>query len=127
MGQSRLHPPQDADYRNSLSTGTIGIHYSPLVAGDSIRLCRLQPGAGNDPICIELVESRLNDEPSYEALSYVWSDPSVMSDDDPPPKVYCNQKEVEATPRFGQNNATSEAIQFFENNLGRRYLYRPTK
>jgi hypothetical protein len=42
-----------------------------------IRLFTLQPGTFGDPIQGFLSQVSLDDEPDYEALSYVWGDPEV--------------------------------------------------
>ena len=42
-----------------------------------IRVCVLQPGKLDDPISCILSIVSLNDSPCYEALSYVWGDPSL--------------------------------------------------
>ena len=45
---------------------------------DVIRLMRLEPGQKEDPIYASLVTRPLkSDQPEYEALSYVWGDPSM--------------------------------------------------
>lgn len=46
--------------------------YSPLQHPDSIRLLTLHPGKGTSPIHISLSDFRLQQAPSYEALSYSW-------------------------------------------------------
>ncbi|MCJ1475418.1 hypothetical protein MMC13_004080, partial [Lambiella insularis] len=47
------------------------------VAQNEIRLVPLFPGAFSDRICCELVTVSLDDDPAYEALSYVWGNPDV--------------------------------------------------
>lgn len=39
---------------------------------DSFRILKLQPGGKDAPIVCGLVHARLDDEPPYEAISYVW-------------------------------------------------------
>jgi hypothetical protein len=46
---------------------------------DSFRLLELQSGNPEDPITASLHDARLNDPPSYEALSYVWGDASDVT------------------------------------------------
>lgn len=46
--------------------------YEDLSTARSIRLLRLQPGAGKDPIVCSLFEVNLDDAPTFAALSYVW-------------------------------------------------------
>jgi hypothetical protein len=50
--------------------------YQPLPKGDWIRLFRVLPGEGKDFLRVELFTINLHRTPSYEALSYVWGDPS---------------------------------------------------
>jgi len=40
-----------------------------------IRILRLLPGSGGEPVNCTLLTAYLDDDPSYEALSYVWGDP----------------------------------------------------
>lgn len=42
---------------------------------DQIRILHLHPGEWEDPIRTTLSVASLEDEPYYEALSYVWGDP----------------------------------------------------
>jgi hypothetical protein len=46
---------------------------------DSFRLLELQFGNSDEPITVFLLDARLNDAPSYEALSYVWGDASDVT------------------------------------------------
>lgn len=50
--------------------------YSPLQEPRQIRLLRLYPGLSDDPLSCELEHVSLDDGPSYEAISYVWGDPT---------------------------------------------------
>ncbi|KAF3070084.1 hypothetical protein CFAM422_006882 [Trichoderma lentiforme] len=50
--------------------------YQPLDAG-YIRLLKLLPGSGPDPISIQLQSASLEDPGPYTALSYVWGDAKV--------------------------------------------------
>ncbi|KAF2748669.1 HET-domain-containing protein, partial [Sporormia fimetaria CBS 119925] len=53
--------------------------YSPLNSDPSvreIRLLHLQPGAWKDPIQGTLDVVSLSKKPKYQALSYVWGDPT---------------------------------------------------
>jgi hypothetical protein len=45
-----------------------------------IRLLILQPGRGNSMVEVEIIHQSLADNPAYEALSYVWGDPTVTED-----------------------------------------------
>jgi hypothetical protein len=53
--------------------------YKPLdVAAQEIRLVRLLPGSGQEPICCSLNHAFLaHAASSYEALSYSWGDPKA--------------------------------------------------
>ncbi|KAM6504787.1 hypothetical protein FSOLCH5_015277 [Fusarium solani] len=52
--------------------GTLDLHPNP----DAIRLVELLPGTGKDPIrCNLRIESRADEQLSYQALSYVWGNP----------------------------------------------------
>ena len=44
---------------------------------DSFRLIEIHAGNHEDPLTISLLQCHLNDAPSYEALSYVWGDPTA--------------------------------------------------
>jgi len=45
-----------------------------------IRLLILQPGGGNTVVEVEINHQSLAENPAYEALSYVWGDPTVTED-----------------------------------------------
>lgn len=62
--------------------------YEPLLSQRHIRLLNLLPGIGDDPICISLRAVSLDDEPEYEAVSYVWGDPNVTE------TIICNDAVV---------------------------------
>ena len=42
-----------------------------------IRLIELFPGERSDPVCVRLFYTSLNANPHYEAISYVWGDPTA--------------------------------------------------
>ena len=48
--------------------------YAPIRAGE-IRIITLRPGAWNEPLHASLRDVRLDNEPTYEAISYAWSSP----------------------------------------------------
>jgi len=55
--------------------------YQPLdPATAEIRFVTIQPGDWTDKIKCTLMPASLDDQPSYEALSYVWGDPNVRKD-----------------------------------------------
>lgn len=45
---------------------------------NAFRLITLHPGQANDPLNVGLEQHHLKDAPTFEALSYVWGDPSIM-------------------------------------------------
>lgn len=51
-------------------------NYQPLIDDAEIRILTLQPGQWDAPIECQLRHSSLDKEPDYEALSYVWGDPT---------------------------------------------------
>lgn len=51
--------------------------YTSLSGKDSIRLMTLQPGRKGDDLYCSLSEVSLQEAPEYEALSYVWGDPTM--------------------------------------------------
>jgi hypothetical protein len=56
--------------------GTDQLLYFPLIQGQVIRLIELLPGAWDDPVSARLVIAELQHAPEYDAISYVWGDPS---------------------------------------------------
>lgn len=69
--------------------------YEPLPSSRRhIRLLTLYPGAGDDPICISLHTVCLDDNPQYEALSYVWGDRTSMQ------TVTCDDIPIQVTPNL---------------------------
>lgn len=48
------------------------------VQNDHIRIIEVLPGRGDDPVFCLIHEVSLNDNPHYEALSYVWGDPPAL-------------------------------------------------
>lgn len=69
------HPETSATMDASSSVSV----YRPLAAGE-IRLLRLRGGKPTDPISCTLSHQSLSAESKYEALSYVWGDPSRTFD-----------------------------------------------
>lgn len=62
--------------------------YIPLQGRESIRLLQLKSGKEDDPIECWIFEARLDDYPSYEAISYMWGDPNDKS------TIFCDGKTV---------------------------------
>ncbi|KAK7222095.1 hypothetical protein V2G26_010098 [Clonostachys chloroleuca] len=57
------------------------LQYSRLDADTAeIRLLNIAAGDGDDEICCSLSVVSLNSHPQFEALSYVWGDPSIKKD-----------------------------------------------
>ena len=50
------------------------LDYVPLRTARSTRLLKILPGPIDSPLAIELSEANLDDNPSYDAISYTWSD-----------------------------------------------------
>jgi hypothetical protein len=55
--------------------------YRPIdtAKGAGIRIFKLLPGKPEDPIHGELIDASLDDKPKYEALSYSWGNPDIVS------------------------------------------------
>lgn len=67
----------------------------PLPTPRSIRLLTILPGKRSDIVQCTLRVVDLEDDPPYEALSYVWGNP------DPPSRILCNGKSFRVTPNLG--------------------------
>ena len=50
--------------------------YKPIPHSDMIRLFVLDPGTDHDPLVGSLQSVRIDQTPPYEAISYVWGDPT---------------------------------------------------
>lgn len=50
--------------------------YQTLLHPQEIRLLHIEPGTEADPIKSSIIHAVLENNPSYEALSYTWGDPS---------------------------------------------------
>jgi hypothetical protein len=79
---SRANPPQ--------------FQYSPLSSSSDIRLIILEPGIGDEPVRCQLVHISLDENPSYEALSYTWGDASVQG-----PRILLDGKPFQVTVNLG--------------------------
>jgi hypothetical protein len=90
-----------------LPYGTEQPLYFPLLEGRVIRLIELIPGAWNDPVSIRLFVTELEHAPEYDAISYVWGDPSKTV------PITCNGRKLNVTPNL---NAAFKRI---------RLTYRP--
>lgn len=51
-------------------------HYCPLPSEKFIRLLELYPGNANENIDCTLYQTKLEDAPKYEAISYAWGNPA---------------------------------------------------
>jgi hypothetical protein len=52
--------------------------YTELAPPDSIRLLELLPGLKGSPLKCNIIIAQLGDNPTYEALSYAWGDPTRL-------------------------------------------------
>jgi hypothetical protein len=87
--------------------------YEPLQHPDSIRLLKLWPQAYGDDqrLACDLVETQLSDNPSFEAISYVWGEP-VFSQ-----TIYLPQGFLKATENL------AAALTRFRDPVQPRYLW----
>ena len=54
------------------------IEYMPIPQfGLHLRILSLRSGKTQDPICCSLKTANLDDEPTYDALSYAWGEPGI--------------------------------------------------
>lgn len=74
------------------ATNDISLIYQPLQHRE-IRIITLAPGEWNDRIECTLRTVSLDDNPSYEALSYCWGDPN-----DPKKLIFLPKQPFKATP-----------------------------
>ena len=59
---------------------TLQTIYKPYPIGESdIRLCLLRKGTSTAPVECDMLVISLDEKPIYEALSYVWDDPTVTA------------------------------------------------
>ena len=79
----RRHHKRSRTHHNSASPPTNSL-YKPLPSESSIRLITLHPGNFKDPIRCTLEVFELDSVPSYEAISYVWGDPTPRN------RIRCN-------------------------------------
>ena len=71
MGSPQISQGPDPTYEGTF------YQYRPLAYPDSIGLLKLNPGESFDPIVCVLRSARLDESPSYEAISYVWGDHNI--------------------------------------------------
>ncbi|OCL09838.1 HET-domain-containing protein [Glonium stellatum] len=106
---SLVHPDHDVDLcpvRNDLPQDIIGLEskalsppcpeylsyqYQPLPREDCIRLLWLFPGEDDKVLSCRLLSVPLGEAPPYEALSYVWGDPTNTAE------IICGQKKLSVT------------------------------
>ncbi|KAE9380809.1 HET-domain-containing protein, partial [Stipitochalara longipes BDJ] len=79
----RHHKSRRAHHKALASVPTNSL-YEPLPSKSSIRLITLHPGDFNDSIRCTLEVFELASVPSYEAISYVWGDPTPRN------RIRCN-------------------------------------
>ncbi|KAG8157462.1 hypothetical protein KVR01_012846 [Diaporthe batatas] len=70
----KLRSAAPGEYPSEAGTGNTGSCYPdcPLTAPDSIRVIRLHPGSPGDKLQCTLAAVKLEENPTYEALSYCW-------------------------------------------------------
>lgn len=77
--------------KKETSPTTRRLVYLPLLEGYMFRLVELQPGQPRDPVSIRVWIVELGYHPDYEAISYVWGDPTC------PESISCNGRPLEIT------------------------------
>ena len=77
MREPRRDPSQRTKVIPNLTTST-RYKYVPLESQHHIRVICVSPGDGDEPLFCEIHHVDLDDDPSYEALSYVWGDPELV-------------------------------------------------
>src|SRR6201986_381242 len=65
--------------------------YTELLTGFTIRLIELEEGEPEEEISIRLLIAELDFAPQFEALSYVWGDPTVRT------PIRCNGRPLNIT------------------------------
>ncbi|KAE9364306.1 hypothetical protein N431DRAFT_431186 [Stipitochalara longipes BDJ] len=67
------------DLNTEDGAGLQEVYQSRHIDGSEIRLLVLRPGDGTAAVACDLITVSLDDNPIYEALSYVWGDASVRT------------------------------------------------
>ncbi|KAF2132408.1 hypothetical protein P153DRAFT_285074, partial [Dothidotthia symphoricarpi CBS 119687] len=80
----KLRKKFESSRQRANSSETLKFIYSSQLSGRNIRIIELLPGEPGDQLACNVAEASLDDPPSYEAISYVWGDPSVKE------PVQCN-------------------------------------
>jgi hypothetical protein len=75
-------------------SGSSFYQYRPLPSENFVRLLELYPGHTNDNIDCTLRQTKLEDAPKYEAISYAWVDPANKIN------VLCDGKIIMVTPNL---------------------------
>jgi hypothetical protein len=70
-----LAPSFSRSFQNAATGKSKSYVYRPLGDGE-VRLIELHPGKGKDAVKCNIRHVSLKDNPSYEALSYCWGDPT---------------------------------------------------
>ncbi|KAH7068499.1 heterokaryon incompatibility protein-domain-containing protein [Paraphoma chrysanthemicola] len=65
--------------------------YPTRLQGRNIRILELFPKASNEELRCRLIETPLDDAPPYQALSYVWGDPTIRE------PIWCNGERMDVT------------------------------
>ncbi|KAI3323029.1 heterokaryon incompatibility protein-domain-containing protein [Xylariaceae sp. AK1471] len=89
----RLNPPaprrtatkKSQSFPASYTATSISAKYRPLLTNSKtgqaeFRLLKILPGKGSEPLCCELIYSRIANPPEYEALSYCWGSATLVAE-----------------------------------------------
>lgn len=97
------------------------VPHTPFAMGAPIRfrLLELLPGRADTPLRCTLRVASLNKRPKFEALSYVWGDPTGRR------TITVNGDDFEVTTNLEEGLRSPLPVQASDT-LGRRYLHQPT-
>lgn len=84
--------------------------YRPLPNKHSIRILHILPGAESLPICCDIETVTLDDNPQYDALSYVWGQPIYNE-----AIIIANSDEQDAVYHLGITTSLHEALTHLRN------------
>ncbi|KAI8635512.1 heterokaryon incompatibility protein-domain-containing protein [Xylariaceae sp. FL1651] len=89
----RLNPPastptamkKSQSLPESYTATSVSAKYRPLLRNSKtgqaeIRLLKILPGKGSEPLCCELIYSQIANPPEYEALSYCWGSATLVAE-----------------------------------------------
>jgi hypothetical protein len=86
LGCENSNTPATKDTRNGLPSANNGLEYQDLPTATSIRVIKVTPLDSIDspfdvfrpPVRCSLLVVDLDDDPSFDALSYTWGDPCTL-------------------------------------------------